>query len=518
MFNEIVPERDSQRIQRSSLGYSQSIRMKSLLNGTRTRISESDTRTTNKSSAISPSIKSSNNILKSIYKSEKNNSIVNESKNNANTTPISRNDSELYTNNYSFDGIEYSNINDIITRDTPHSSSRLSIFTNNSIQQLDKLNTSAFGKEGNKEQTIIKTQNPNTPKHPSPTNSPCGTLYWCRISPMGNIPPKLKSSTLVAYKDKYGISPKLLLFGGTNGESLSNRVYKFDVHTLVWRRVQTRGIVAPCLRSHAAAVNSNNEMFVFGGVGHNKNDIRKQAVISNRLLVFDIANSHWVEPKTVKDLPECRRSHACFFYKNDLELDESYYIFGGGNGKVALGDLYKFEIVKRNPIVVKPTLVETKGTIPQPRGYHSCTVVGDKMVLYGGSDGSCHFEEVFVLDLKSMTWSKFPLNHPNPRLGHSAVLLGPYLFIIWGNNGSEYLDSIQVLDLEKMIWVYPEISAHGNIRRGYHTTALVDNRIFSFGGSDGSKAFNDTSVLELGTFGFVGNRHKFDIKTVDSLD
>lgn len=44
-------------------------------------------------------------------------------------------------------------------------------------------------------------------------------------------------------------------------------------------------------------------------------------------------------------------------------------------------------------------MVETTGAKPEPRGYHSGTLVGDKLVIYGGSDGQTCFGDIHLLDL-----------------------------------------------------------------------------------------------------------------------
>lgn len=41
----------------------------------------------------------------------------------------------------------------------------------------------------------------------------------------------------------------------------------------------------------------------------------------------------------------------------------------------------------------------TTGDIPQKKGYHSSNLVGDKMIVFGGSDGHASFADVHVLDL-----------------------------------------------------------------------------------------------------------------------
>lgn len=43
----------------------------------------------------------------------------------------------------------------------------------------------------------------------------------------------------------------------------------------------------------------------------------------------------------------------------------------------------------------------TKGDVPQRKGYHTSNLVGDKMVVFGGSDGHASFADVHVLNLST---------------------------------------------------------------------------------------------------------------------
>lgn len=48
---------------------------------------------------------------------------------------------------------------------------------------------------------------------------------------------------------------------------------------------------------------------------------------------------------------------------------------------------------------LKWTKVETKGRKPQERGYHTANLVGNHMVVIGGSDGRDTYQDVWFLNL-----------------------------------------------------------------------------------------------------------------------
>jgi hypothetical protein len=47
----------------------------------------------------------------------------------------------------------------------------------------------------------------------------------------------------------------------------------------------------------------------------------------------------------------------------------------------------------------------TQGEAPARKGYHTANLVGDKMIVFGGSDGHASFADVHVLNLSKFTSS-----------------------------------------------------------------------------------------------------------------
>jgi len=94
-------------------------------------------------------------------------------------------------------------------------------------------------------------------------------------------------------------------------------------------------------------------------------------------------------PKT--QLPPPRRAHTTVLYRNFL------VIFGGGNGQTALNDIWALDI--SDPTRLTWEEWPTQGEAPARKGYHTANLVGDKMIVFGGSDGHASFADVHVLNL-----------------------------------------------------------------------------------------------------------------------
>lgn len=166
----------------------------------------------------------------------------------------------------------------------------------------------------------------------------------------GEIPPPTRAHTSTAY-DK-----RLFIFGGGDAASYFNETYILDT-----------GMPLVLLRT-AASNYANN----------------------------DLVTSIWSKPATIGTPPSKRRAHAAIFYQAQI------IVFGGGNGSSALNDLHALDLSgSSNFDTLKWSELETRGKLPigSGRGYHSFSLVRNKAVLIGGSDGSQCFNDVHILDL-----------------------------------------------------------------------------------------------------------------------
>ena len=75
------------------------------------------------------------------------------------------------------------------------------------------------------------------------------------------------------------------------------------------------------------------------------------------------------------------------------------------------------------------------GGAPTSRFDHSANLIGGtKMFVFGGWNGKNFFNDVYILDLEIMAWSKPTTTGPapSPRKGHCSILIGTNLVIHGG--------------------------------------------------------------------------------------
>ena len=119
----------------------------------------------------------------------------------------------------------------------------------------------------------------------------------------------------------------------------------------------------------------------------------------------------WKRATATGEPPSPRRAHSAVFSNGKL------YIFGGGDGKKALNDLHSLTIGESELAWAK---LATTGTAPPVRAYHTASVVGQSMIVIGGSDGTKCFSDISILNLDTLAWRQVTPPKLISRLSHSV--------------------------------------------------------------------------------------------------
>lgn len=165
-------------------------------------------------------------------------------------------------------------------------------------------------------------------------------------------------------------------------------------------------------------------------------------------------------------------------------VGDTIYVFGGF-------DQYSDEIYNKLYRLCYKDACEwtqvlyTKGEPPAKRNDHSATLWNqDKLVIFGGnSEEDIYFNDIFVLDLPTMTWS-MPEVHgfiPEGRIRHSATIHGNKLYVAGGikvDPSPSFADTLLTLNLETWEWEQPIAF----IRRAQHMSFIYHSRLYLFGG------------------------------------
>lgn len=133
------------------------------------------------------------------------------------------------------------------------------------------------------------------------------------------------------------------------------------------------------------------------------------------------------------------------------------------------------------------TNLVTTGMGSVPRDSHSATQWGNRIIVFGGTNGSKKVNDLHILDLDSKEWIQ-PLcsgAYPSARESHTATLVGDDLLVVFGGSGEgvgNYLNDLHFLDLKTMSWTSPVVKGATPPPRDSHISVAVGRKIFVYGG------------------------------------
>lgn len=268
-----------------------------------------------------------------------------------------------------------------------------------------------------------------------------------------------------------------------------------------WQVVPTQGN-APVERwGDSATKIANDRVVVYGGADDDEQTL-------GSVHVFDLKTRTWSEPLNCTSLPRAWHD-AVYLASKHLLL-----VFGGERfmGDDQMDVLADIMVLDTECFLWYPPAVS--GVAPAARSGHSCTVVGDDVVVFGGSRGRSRQSTVHVLNSNTWHWTPVKVDGkpPTARTYHSAVAVGDSVVYFGGNDAKKSFNSVHVLlkkDSGAWSWFHPCVVGTPPQARTGHSATLIDGtKILVFGGwdpqreapSDGEPAapsvFSDAFVLD----------------------
>jgi len=325
--------------------------------------------------------------------------------------------------------------------------------------------------------------NPRLPHDKDAKSVPSTVMYWSRAPVWGTVPLRTMRAHTATLVDTTA-----WLVGGCDDKDSSKDIYCFDIETMQWTHPDIAGDLPPPCRAHTATLYDRKLLIYGGGLGSTYYD---------SVYVLDTITRRWIRPNIASGpRPASRRAHSAVFYQGTV------WIFGGGNGLTALNDVWTLDVSGGAGLggtkQMRWTQKETTGKRPGARGYHTANLVGNIMVVIGGSDGKECFTDVWCLNLDTLIWSLAKQQQTSyRRLAHTSTQVGSYIFIVGGHNAVDYVSDLLMYNLVSLQYEPRLIFGKPPSTRGYHACILADSRLFLFGGFNGQNAFNDVHILDL---------------------
>ncbi|GAB2286903.1 hypothetical protein Dimus_021291 [Dionaea muscipula] len=146
-------------------------------------------------------------------------------------------------------------------------------------------------------------------------------------------------------------------------------------------------------------------------------------------------------------------------------------------------------------------ILETTGKLPVARGGQSFSLVGSKLIMFGGEDTKRRLlNDIHILDLVTLSWTEVETTQPppSPRYDHAAAVHAEhYLLIFGGCSHSTCFNDVHVLDLQTMEWSQPENRGDFPTPRAGHSGVVINDQWFLVGGGDNKSGALETIVLDL---------------------
>ncbi|KJX96641.1 cell polarity protein (Tea1) [Zymoseptoria brevis] len=235
-----------------------------------------------------------------------------------------------------------------------------------------------------------------------------------------------------------------IVFGGDTkmdeGDMLDDTLYLLNTSTKQWSRALPAGPRPPGRYGHTLNI-LGSKIYIFGG--------QVEGYFFNDLVAFDLnalqqATNRWeiLIQNTIDggpphgQIPPARTNHTMITYGDRL------YLFGGTDGVQWFNDVWSY-----SPQSNSWTQLECIGYIPSPREGHAAALVGDVMYVFGGrTEEGNDLGDLAAFRISSRRWYTFQNMgpSPSPRSGHSMTTVGKSIVVLAGEPSSAPRDPVEL--------------------------------------------------------------------------
>ncbi|KIY66021.1 hypothetical protein CYLTODRAFT_399414 [Cylindrobasidium torrendii FP15055 ss-10] len=277
----------------------------------------------------------------------------------------------------------------------------------------------------------------------------------------------------------------LYLFGGlVRGDTVTNDLFLFNTRDYTSTLIQTEGEIPSERVGHASAVVSN-VLIVWGG--DTKSSPRSQPTdkLDAGLYLLNLASKEWTFVTVAGPSPVGRYGHAVTM------AGSRFVLFGGQVDSEFLDDLWVFDLNTLRTKAVWERIEPSTPDRPAKRTGHACISHGDRIYIFGGTDGQYHYNDTWAYDFSTNTWAELSCIGyiPAAREGHAAALVDDVIYIFGGRGvDGKDLSDLAAFKISTQRWFMFQNMGPQPTGRSGHAMAAVGSRVFVLGGESSTPA------------------------------
>ncbi|KAI0375227.1 galactose oxidase [Pilatotrama ljubarskyi] len=238
----------------------------------------------------------------------------------------------------------------------------------------------------------------------------------------------------------------------------------------------------PSARFGHGSAFAGSVVVVWGGdtVSASANQLRTRAKYDNALYFLNLVSREWTRVSVDGPAPAGRLGHTV------VMIGPRVYVFGGQAHGEFLNDVWCFDL---STLISKPAweqLDQPKGA-PRPsrRSGHSCVAYKHKLIVFGGTDGRYHYNDVWAFDTRTRTWSEFWCTGyiPSPREGHGAALVDDVVYVFGGRGvDGGNIGELAAFRISNQRWYMFHNMGPEPAPRSGHGMVAVGSKVYVLGG------------------------------------
>ncbi len=242
-------------------------------------------------------------------------------------------------------------------------------------------------------------------------------------------------------------------------------------------------------------VNGVSHMLLFGGISDGKLRL-------NDVWLLNMKTMKWIEARqaivtslttsdTVKQWPPSPRYNSCMCALDNQRV----LIFAGYDGNCT-NDLFLLRV--NNDYTIEWHMIrspQSTDQIPEPRYHHSCSSIGNRLILVGGKTQKHQLNDIWMFDPESYYWTRLEVpksvaqtthtcnnDHFSPRHGHTTAIIGSNLIMYGGVTGKQYVSNVWICNLVTLAWTEHLIESKPPGRIAHALCKYGDNSVVCIGG------------------------------------